>query len=335
HPIHEERPMRMTWLAGLLISLPLQSLLLAAAAPPATTEPTAALPPTTQAAKANDFLRFVDKGSTGSRLETADVAYRNADGATVHLVAAVHIGERDYFEGLNESFKLRDAVLYEMVKPKDQPAPEHGAESHSTISQMQRMIKDALGLEFQLDVIDYTRPNFVHADLDAETFERMQAERGESMTMLMVRQMLEQMANPPKDDANAPTSEMQLEDLIQVFTRPDGERQVKLLLAKNLAQLEEGGMGLDAMDGTVILTERNKAAISTLERTLKEGKRDVAVFYGAAHMPGLSKALVEMGFHPVAREWRRAWDLTIRADQPSAVENLLMNAAKGLDDLDK
>jgi len=94
---------------------------LLAAAP--TTEPAM---PTTQPAKASDFLRFVDRGTTGSKLETADVAYRNADGATVHLVAAVHIGERDYFEGLNESFKLRDAVLYEMVKPKDMPAPEHG-----------------------------------------------------------------------------------------------------------------------------------------------------------------------------------------------------------------
>jgi len=183
------------------------------------------------------------------------------------------------------------------------------------------MIKDALNLEFQLDVIDYTKPNFVHADLDAETFEKMQEERGESMTMLMVRQMFQQLANPPKEgDANAQSSEMQLEDLIEMFTRPDGERQIKLLLAKNLAQLEEGGMGLDAMQGTVILTERNKAAMKTLEKTLKEGKRDIAVFYGAAHMPELSTKLVEMGFHPVAREWRRAWDLTIRADQPRGGE---------------
>jgi hypothetical protein len=322
--------MRIKWLVGLLMSLPLQPLLLAAEAPAPTTGPS-----TTQPAKAADFMRFVDRGSTGSRLETADVAYRNADGVTVHLVAAVHIGERDYFEGLNESFKLRDAVLYEMVKPKDQPAPQPGVESHSSVSQIQRMMKDALNLEFQLDVIDYTRPNFVHADLDAETFARMQDERGESMTMLMVRQMIDQFAHPPEADANAQTPEMQLEDLIKVFTRPDGSRQMKLLLAKNLAQLEEGGMGLDAMDGTVILTERNKAAIAALQRTLKEGKRDIAIFYGAAHMPGLSQQLVEMGFRPVAREWRRAWDLTIRADQPSAMENLLLDAVKGLDDADK
>src|SRR5262245_49385284 len=53
-----------------------------------------------------DFMRLIDKGSVGSRLETADVAYRNADGVTVHLVSAVHVGEREYFEGLNQNFKL-------------------------------------------------------------------------------------------------------------------------------------------------------------------------------------------------------------------------------------
>src|SRR3954470_12999108 len=122
----------------------------------------------------SEFLRFVDKGSTGSKLETADVAYRNTDGATVHLVAAVHVGEREYYQGLNQNFKLRDAVLYEMVKPRDAQMPKNADEkmqTHSGVSDIQRMMKDMLGLEFQLDVVDYSASNFVHADLDAETFE--------------------------------------------------------------------------------------------------------------------------------------------------------------------
>jgi hypothetical protein len=294
-----------------------------------------------QPAKAADFMRFIDQGSAGGRLETADVAYRNANGVTVHLVAAVHIGERDYFEGLNQNFKLRDAVLYEMVKPKEMPAPGAGVQSNSSISQFQRILKDQLNLEFQLDIINYRAPNFVHADLDAETFEKMQDERGESMTSLMLRQMFQQFAQPPAGNDNANGDQQndqdvdaQLEDLIRVFTRPDGERQIKLLLARNLAQMEEGGMGLDAMEGTVILTERNKAAIKTLEQVLKDGKRDVAVFYGAAHMPDLSKRLGEMGFEPIAVEWRRAWDLTIRADKPSEVETLMIDLVRSLHDLD-
>jgi hypothetical protein len=279
-----------------------------------------------------EFLRFVDNGSAGGRLETADVAYRNADGVTVHLVAAVHIGEREYFEGLNQSFKLRDAVLYEMVKPKDQPAPEHGQQSTSSISQFQRMLKDQLDLEFQLDVIDYSAPNFIHADLDAETFQKMQDERGESMMMLMLKQMWQQMSKPQPETSDE-DSEKQLEDLVRVFTRPDSSRQLKLLLAKNLAQMEEGGMGLDVMGGTVILTERNNAAIKTLKNTLKDGKKDIAIFYGAAHMPELSKHLTDMGFKPVASEWRMAWDLTIRAEEPSAVEQMLIEALRAMKDL--
>ena len=52
-----------------------------------------------------DFMRLVDKGTTGSRLETADVAYRNNDGVTVHLVSAV-LGARNVstppFPGLHD-----------------------------------------------------------------------------------------------------------------------------------------------------------------------------------------------------------------------------------------
>src|ERR1041384_7733583 len=79
----------------------------------------AATRPTTQAAER--FLRFVDRGATGSRLETEDVIYRNEQGVTVRLVAAVHIAEKTYYEGLNDSFEKEDAVLYEMVKPKEMP----------------------------------------------------------------------------------------------------------------------------------------------------------------------------------------------------------------------
>src|SRR4051794_11722858 len=323
-----------TGFTGIALWLAVSTFAGAAPASPATRPATQ--PVIHQPARANDFLRFVEKGDDGGRLETADVAYRNADGVTVHLVAAVHIAERDYFDGLNQNFKLRDAVLYEMVKGKDQPLPEPGTEneSHSSVSQFQRFLKDALNLEFQLDCIDYTAKNFIHADLDAETFKQMQDERGESMTMLMLKQMWEQMSKPQPAVAEE-DAEKQLEDLVKVFTRPDSERRMKTLLAKQLVSMEDQGGGLDAMSGTVLLTERNKAAIKTLEATLKSGKTDIAIFYGAAHMPDISKRLTEMGFEPIASEWRMAWDLTIRNDQPSAVENLLMEMVKGLKDLDK
>src|SRR5436309_2614324 len=70
-------------------------------------------PAVRKAAMAEGFLRFVDNGAAGGRLETSDVTYRNADGVTVRLVSAVHIGEKGYYEGLAKSFASDDAVLYE------------------------------------------------------------------------------------------------------------------------------------------------------------------------------------------------------------------------------
>jgi hypothetical protein len=292
----------------------------------------------TQPLKGADFLRFVDNGSAGGRLETADVTFKNADGVTVHLVSAVHIGERSYFEALNENFKARDAVLYEMVKPRDSGVPnlaDDQTRSHSMVSEFQRMLKDTLNLEFQLDVIDYTRPNFVHADLDAETFAARQAARGESFMTLMLQQMMRAMTQPPPDNANQqdPTAaaEDQLDGLIRMICRPDHERQLKLMVAKNLADIEETAMGLDGPGGSAILTDRNDACMAKLKETLAAGRKDVAIFYGAAHMPDLSKRLSAMGFKPLATEWRLAWDLAIRTDQPSAVEQILEDLVHALD----
>lgn len=281
----------------------------------------------------SQFLRFVDQGVGGARLETADVVFVNDQGAVVRLVSAVHIGEASYFKGLSDSFRERDAVLYELVKARDAELPQPGAEprTDNAVGQLQRFLKDTLNLEYQLDQIDYTQPNFLHADLDAETFQRMQAERGESFASLMLQQLMRAMTQPqpqqvPEDLDRA------IEDLVKMVTRPDMERQIKTFIARQLGEMEEHALGLDGPNGSVILTERNKAAIKVLNNVLEDGKKDIAIFYGAAHMPDLAERLEAMGFKPVATEWRMAWDLTIRPDQPSAIEKLLMDLLKGMDE---
>jgi hypothetical protein len=277
------------------------------------------------------FMRFVEDAHSGGRLETAVVTYRNDAGATVRLVAAVHIGEKSYYEGLNDTFRGDDAVLYELVKPKDAGVPHPNQPSKSGIGQFQHFLKDQLNLDFQLDDIDYGRPNFVHADLDAETFEKMQEERGESMFTLMLKQMMHEMS---KGDVARELDTGDLADeMIKMFCRPDAERQVKLLLARHMGDAEKAAAGMDGPDGSVILTERNKAALKVLRKTLDEGKKHISIFYGAAHMPSMSETLVkDFGFKPVSVEWRMAWDLAIRADKPSLVEQLLREGLKAFDD---
>jgi hypothetical protein len=321
---------RFTVALAVMLLLPVAATLRVARAAPTDVIPQIA--PATQPAKTSDFLRFVDQGASGGRLETADVVFVNNDGAVVRLVSAVHIGEKAYYKSLNDTFKQRDAVLYELIKPKDGDLPGNGVRSGSGVSEFQRMLKDTLNLSFQLDEVDYHAANFIHADLDAETFAKKQEERGESMMTLMLNAMMKAMTNPPPQAQQAQNMDAALEDLVKILCRPDGERQLKLFFARNMTQFENDALGLDGPNGSVILTERNKAAVEALQSALRDGKRDIAIFYGAAHMPDLSKRLASMGFKPIATEWRLAWDLALRADEPSMIEKVLMDAIRGMDD---
>jgi hypothetical protein len=293
---------------------------LALAAGPALADPPTT-GPTTEPAK---FIRYLDRGDAGAELDTADETFTNGRGVTVHLIAAVHVGEQSYYDNLNKSFAGYDAVLYELIKPRD-AAPPGGAgageHSDSMISRFQLLLKNVLDLQFQLDVIDYTKPNFVHADLDRETFDKMEADRGESIFTLMLQQAIKEWSNPPPGGVEDPSQQM--EDLMTLLCMPDGRRQFKKLLAQEMDQMEFDAAGLGGPDGSVIVTERNKAALRALARTMARGKKNLAIFYGAAHMPDMSQRLEAMGFTPVRTDWRMAWDLTIRPNEPSFAQQLL------------
>ena len=86
---------------------------------PSRAEVVTKLAPATQPTK-TQFVRFLEDRQGGGVLETAAVTYRRqSDGVTVTLIGAVHIADAEYFAGLNASFDHYDALLYEMVKPKD------------------------------------------------------------------------------------------------------------------------------------------------------------------------------------------------------------------------
>jgi hypothetical protein len=291
--------------------------------------PCRAAEPATQPAVPDSFMRFVDDDHGGGSLQTADVAFRNPAGVTVHLVAAVHIGEKSYYDRLNRDFKNYDAVLYELVNTKGAAPPVAGdaEKSSNPISEFQVFLKKFLDLDFQLDDIDYTAANFVHADMDKDTFEKMQEERGESFEQIMLRQLIRALTNPPTTQPAAADEDDADDDLITMLTRPDGERQMKVVIARQMGQMDLSAMGLDGPGGSVIVTERNKAALKVLSDSMAAGKKNMAIFYGAAHMPDMTKRLEAMGFSPVSTQWNLAWDLTIRANQPSLMEKMMRNLA--------
>jgi hypothetical protein len=330
-------------------------------APGALAEPAAKPASTTRPADTRPdkqpFIRFRDDGRGGGTLDTAVATYRNADGVVVYLVAVVHVGEPGYYRDLARTFEAYEALLYEMVKPRDvdvspyvrervrpeggeaagdahrSPAtrgradsdkPESAGTSPTTrpihrgearvegagvIGGMQAFMRDVLKLDFQLEAIDYGRPNFVHADLDAEAFNELRHQRGETWTGLMFRSTLRQIRRQFAGEGAPPITGF---DLLAAMQSPDSARQYKLLLARQLSDMEGQLEGFDGEgeDSTVLISERNKAALRVLERTVKEGKHNIGIFYGAGHMRGIQEALVDrMGFKFTGVEWRVAWDM--------------------------
>jgi len=280
-------------------------------------EQPAAKPPASDKHLTKQFVRFVDDGKGGGKLEAAIVTYRNRQSVTVHLVAALHVGEKEYYQGLSKTFKTYDALLYEMVKPKDTPPPQPGQRSQSAVSAFQRFLKDTLQLDFQLDDIDYTAPNFVHADLDYETFSRLQTERGESILGIMLQSMLRQMSKEMAGEGDAKAQQFGLFDLLVALKAPDRARQLKLLLAHEFDDIEDEMAGLTGPNGSVIITERNKAALAKLQEVTADGKKNVGIFFGAGHMGDMEERLLAMGFRRTRVEWRVGWDMTAKPGDPT------------------
>ena len=67
---------------------------------------------------------------------------------------------------------------------------------------------------------------------------------------------------------------------------------MKRLMAEQFENLDGAMSALDGPQGSTIMTERNKVALKKLAEQIADGKKKIAIFYGAAHMSDMEKHLV-------------------------------------------
>jgi hypothetical protein len=141
------------------------------------------------------FIR-VDTDDEGKprALQTAVATYEIESGAfkgaKVDLIGAVHVGERSYYRDLNRRFKEYDAVLYELVAEADErPGQRDERGGVNPIGSLQTGMKDVLKLSFQLEEVDYTVKNFVHADMSPEEFGSDMVKRNDGFVSMFARLM--------------------------------------------------------------------------------------------------------------------------------------------------
>ncbi|MBN2217024.1 MAG: hypothetical protein JW719_06580 [Pirellulales bacterium] len=225
----------------------------------------------------------------------------------VDLVGAVHVAEPEFFAALNKQFNAYDAVLYELVAPEGtRPSRDSGSGSGSPISSLQTALTQILNLQFQLEGIDYRRPNMVHADLSPEEFTQAMRNRGETVWSMFLRMLVYSSIQQAKNGSGA-------SDLEVLMALLDKNRSLALkrVMAKQFEDLGGAILVIDGPEGSALIRDRNTKALDVLRRELNAGKRKVAIFYGAGHLPDLAKRLADdFDMKPVEKVWLRAWDMS-------------------------
>jgi hypothetical protein len=295
------------------------------------------------------FMRYDGYDDVAGDMEIASVDYKKPGSEiTVRLTGVIHIADIAYYQELQkECLDTSDVVLFEGVKFEGQDAMPKESEKKkgSELGDMYSAMGQLLGVGFQKDGIDYTRSNFVHCDVTVGADDplnnqvdpgQMQQAAQMIQPMLMFKNMLT--AGPEgyrTEDAikhfMVNTMMMQLDSMTDDEAKkavreqlqgsggavpPGMDKQVEGFAETLRKAGGLGGIGMAPEMQEQILFRRNDYVVEQLQARLAgedhTKKQTIAVFYGAAHMPGIGAELEAMGFEPVETTWLRAWRMNHR-----------------------
>lgn len=241
------------------------------------------------------YTRFVTKGDGTLEMSTAAQRFTAPGKPVVWLVGAIHIGQKSYYQGLQRLLDYSDQVFYEGVKAGAGAAAPKVASTGKGPKATYQILSDAIGLDFQLVDIDYTKPNWTNVDLtwaELDALNKAQA-NGKPSQFDQIKGML---------DPNGPAAKS-LSGVMGMAT-PGMKEAIKLFMIK--AAGSEGGPGLDPATERIILQARNKTVVDAIDAaTLAPAPpRAIAVFYGAKHMADLQATLVsKYGYTLDEKRW--------------------------------
>ncbi len=297
----------------------------------------------------HDYVRFTGDDKRG-KLETVVVTMKNEAGVQVELIGAIHIADKAYYAALTVLFKTYEALLFELVdgqalkeglepkvrktskpaqeKPADnspatvpepkpqqsedlasEPKPRKSEDLAFTILRgMMTGLGSYLRLEYQTDGIDYQTKNFVHADVSLAEFQRLQAEHGESFLTLFQKAIEAQLRGEGPQAKDPKPAQM----LLALLGDSSG---IKIAMAQMLGSVEDHGEALGFGADSVIVGERDRVALEVFDKEVAAGRKNLGIFYGAAHLPDMETRLEKRGYKRTGERWITAWDIKPRVDE--------------------
>jgi hypothetical protein len=265
---------------------------------------------------------------------------RNGRGPIIWLSGVSHIGESNYYAGLQRHLDAQSVVLFEGVGAHDRKL-RFEPEDQSSI---QHTLAQSLGLVFQLRAIDYDRAHFHNSDLTIPQLQRMMM--GQE-NVLEDQEGAATTEEPGEDDAPGGAQSPELRELMGVMngstvlgmlvhlgvkflgSSPKLQAMTKLVMIETLGRFqgdlaEAKGIPPEMQRlMTVIIRGRNDVVMRDLKKQLGRGKRgqSISVFYGAGHMADLEKRLVEeLRYRRRDEVWATALTVNTRAAGLSAAE---------------
>lgn len=178
---------------------------------------------------------------------------------------------------------------------------------------LQAELAKALGLEFQLDAIDYGKDHFRSSDLAMD--ELVEALGDQGVDFGPIGDSLAGSSLPGKLVIYL-LRVLRFVDLIMDGAIADTMKVVLIELLADETLMEQGlaqfGPGLK----TVLIDKRNQLVIDQLKRIVQEEPevKSVGIFYGAAHMPDMARRLTEqLGYEPAGSvRWLTAFEVDLR-----------------------
>ena len=134
---------------------------------------------------------------------------------------------------------------------------------------LQNGLKNLLGLEHQLEYVDYGKENLVHADMSPDDFSKSMQDRGESFWTMFFRLMGEGISKQAKYESQGKSFDADL--LLALFDK-DRAPRLKRIMAEQFEDLEATMAAFNGPDGSTIITERNKVALEGSDSTIGRRK---------------------------------------------------------------
>jgi len=220
------------------------------------------------------------------------------DNRQIDLVGVIHIGDKAYYQKLNKHFTTYDTVFFEMTGTKASIAnlqrnkAKKAEKKYEGLNQLYSLYQSLMDLTLQVEVVDYSQNNFIHADMTADEFHKAQKEAGEDITDAIL-------------SSNIDLSEV--DQGIMMRAMMTGESNLLKNEIMTLMQKADEAMAND--ENSVLISGRNDKCLQIVNENLETNQKikKAAIFYGAAHLPDFHHKLLKSGWKRTDTQWLNAW----------------------------